>query len=131
MPVPKQKKGRGATHSRRSANMKISAPSRSVCPRCHAVKLPHITATNANAVHLLFFIEIPSFIRSFLNLMEILYLKSHNLTQFNQILYVVSVHNCLVMAISSFCQGLAELSGATLHLIIHGGAPVYRAEFAS
>lgn len=46
MPVPKQKKGRGATHTRRSANMKIDAPSRSVCPRCGAVKLPHHVCSN-------------------------------------------------------------------------------------
>lgn len=41
MPVPKQKKGRAKTHSRRSANMKIAAPAKSVCPHCGAVKLPH------------------------------------------------------------------------------------------
>ena len=46
MPVPKQKKGRGATHRRRSANMKISAPARSTCTRCHAVKLPHHVCPN-------------------------------------------------------------------------------------
>ena len=39
MPVPKQKKGRAKTHSRRSTNMKITAAARSVCPRCGAVKL--------------------------------------------------------------------------------------------
>ena len=36
MAVPKQKKGRGATHTRRSANMKLEMPSRSVCPQCGA-----------------------------------------------------------------------------------------------
>ncbi|MDY3292026.1 MAG: 50S ribosomal protein L32, partial [Parolsenella sp.] len=41
-----QKKGRGAVHTRRSANMKIDAPSRSVCPRCGAVKLPHHVCPN-------------------------------------------------------------------------------------
>ncbi|WP_154028121.1 50S ribosomal protein L32 [Olsenella uli] len=41
MAVPKQKKGRGATHSRRSANSKLATPSRSTCPQCGAVKLPH------------------------------------------------------------------------------------------
>ena len=41
MAVPKQKKGRGATHTRRSANMKLEMPSRSVCPQCGAPKLPH------------------------------------------------------------------------------------------
>ena len=41
MPVPKQKQGRIRTHTRRSANMKISAAAQSTCPRCGAVKLPH------------------------------------------------------------------------------------------
>ena len=46
MAVPKQKKGRGATHTRRSANSKLSAPARSVCPRCGAPKLPHHVCPN-------------------------------------------------------------------------------------
>ena len=37
MPVPKQKQGRIRTHTRRSANMKISAAAQSTCPRCGAV----------------------------------------------------------------------------------------------
>ncbi|ERL08621.1 large subunit ribosomal protein L32 [Olsenella profusa DSM 13989] len=41
MAVPKQKKGRGATHTRRSANGTLAASARSVCPRCGAPKLPH------------------------------------------------------------------------------------------
>ncbi len=41
MAVPKQKKGRGATHTRRSANSKLALPARSTCPQCGAVKLPH------------------------------------------------------------------------------------------
>lgn len=41
MPVPQQKQGRIRTHTRRSANMKISAAAQSTCPRCGAVKLPH------------------------------------------------------------------------------------------
>ena len=41
MAVPKQKKGRGATHPRRSANMRIAMPAKSTCPQCGAVKLPH------------------------------------------------------------------------------------------
>ena len=36
MAVPKQKMGRARTHARRSANDKIAAPSRSVCPQCGA-----------------------------------------------------------------------------------------------
>ena len=46
MPVPKQKKCRAKTHSRRSTNMKIAAASRSTCPRCGAVKLPHHVCPN-------------------------------------------------------------------------------------
>lgn len=41
MAVPKRKTGRMKTHSRRSANDVIAAPSRSVCPQCGSVKLPH------------------------------------------------------------------------------------------
>ena len=46
MAVPKQKKGRGATHTRRSANSKLAAPSRSVCPQCGAPKLTHHVCPN-------------------------------------------------------------------------------------
>ena len=46
MAVPKQKKGRGATHTRRSANSKLAAPARSTCPQCGAVKLPHHVCPN-------------------------------------------------------------------------------------
>ena len=41
MAVPKRKTGRARTHSRRSSNDRIDAPSRSVCPQCGEVKLPH------------------------------------------------------------------------------------------
>lgn len=41
MAVPKQKKGRGATHTRRSANSVLEKPAKSTCPHCGAVKLPH------------------------------------------------------------------------------------------
>ena len=46
MATPKQKKGRGATHTRRSANSKLAAPARSVCPQCGAPKLPHHVCPN-------------------------------------------------------------------------------------
>lgn len=46
MAVPKQKKGRSATHTRRSANSKVSAAARSVCPQCGAPKLPHHVCPN-------------------------------------------------------------------------------------
>ena len=41
MAVPKQRTGRASTHTRRSANDRISAPARTVCPQCCEVKLPH------------------------------------------------------------------------------------------
>jgi large subunit ribosomal protein L32 len=41
MAVPKQKKSRRNTHTRRSANSKLAMPARSTCPQCGAVKLPH------------------------------------------------------------------------------------------
>lgn len=46
MAVPKFKKGRSVTHSRRSANMKIEEAPRSVCPNCGATKLPHHVCPN-------------------------------------------------------------------------------------
>lgn len=46
MAVPKQKKGRGATHRRRSANSKLAMPARCTCPQCGAVKLPHRVCPN-------------------------------------------------------------------------------------
>lgn len=46
MAVPKQRKGRMSTHHRRSANDCISAPARSVCPKCGHAKLPHRVCTN-------------------------------------------------------------------------------------
>ena len=41
MAVPKQRTGRASTHTRRSANDRISAPARTDCPQCGEVKLPH------------------------------------------------------------------------------------------
>lgn len=41
MAVPKKKKSKAKTHSRKSANMRLHAPARSICPRCAAAKLPH------------------------------------------------------------------------------------------
>lgn len=38
--------GRARTHARRSANDKIAAPSRSVCPQCGEAKLPHRVCPN-------------------------------------------------------------------------------------
>ena len=44
MAVPKQNTAR--THSRRSANDVCAMPSRSVCPQCGEVKLPHRVCGN-------------------------------------------------------------------------------------
>ena len=46
MAVPKQRTGRMSTHTRRSANDRIDAPSRSVCPQCGEAKLPHRVCPN-------------------------------------------------------------------------------------
>lgn len=46
MAVPKRKTPRSRTHSRRSANRKLDAPTRSVCPQCGAAKLPHRVCRN-------------------------------------------------------------------------------------
>jgi large subunit ribosomal protein L32 len=46
MAVPKRKTGRMRTNSRKSANMKIAAAPRSVCPQCGAAKLPHYVCGN-------------------------------------------------------------------------------------
>ncbi|MCL4554109.1 MAG: 50S ribosomal protein L32 [Actinobacteria bacterium] len=40
MPVPKRKKGRAKTASRRATHI-ISGPSIAMCPQCHQAKLPH------------------------------------------------------------------------------------------
>ncbi len=41
MAVPKKKKSKSKTRSRKSANMRLHTPARSICPRCAAAKLPH------------------------------------------------------------------------------------------
>lgn len=46
MAVPKQKKGRGATHTRRSANSKIAPSAHATCSNCGASKLPHRVCPN-------------------------------------------------------------------------------------
>ena len=46
MAVPKRKTGRSRTNSRKSANMKMKAPARSICPQCGEVKLPHRVCGN-------------------------------------------------------------------------------------
>lgn len=46
MAVPKRRTGRAVTNARRSANDKIKAASRSVCPQCGEAKLPHRVCGN-------------------------------------------------------------------------------------
>jgi len=41
MAVPKKKKSKAKTRSRKAANSKLSIPSRAKCSRCGAPKLPH------------------------------------------------------------------------------------------
>ncbi len=41
MAVPKKKKSKAKTRSRRASAWKLEAPARSVCPRCSAAKVPH------------------------------------------------------------------------------------------
>jgi len=42
MAVPKKKTSKSKSRSRRASNWTLSAPPRSVCPRCGNAKLPHI-----------------------------------------------------------------------------------------
>jgi len=39
--VPKKKKSKSKTRSRRAGNWKLEAPARSICPRCGSAKTPH------------------------------------------------------------------------------------------
>ncbi|MCL2632371.1 MAG: 50S ribosomal protein L32 [Coriobacteriia bacterium] len=46
MAVPKRKKGRAKTNSRRSANSRLTVAPRSLCPQCGEAKLPHYVCPN-------------------------------------------------------------------------------------
>jgi large subunit ribosomal protein L32 len=46
MAVPKRKTPRSKTHSRRSANRRLAAPARSLCPNCGTAKVPHVVCPN-------------------------------------------------------------------------------------
>ncbi len=41
MAVPKKKKSKSKTRSRRAGAWKLDVPPRSLCPRCGSAKLPH------------------------------------------------------------------------------------------
>ncbi len=42
MAVPKKKKSKSKSGSRRAAAWSLDAPARSTCPRCGSVKQPHV-----------------------------------------------------------------------------------------
>lgn len=42
MQAPKKRKSKAKTRSRRASNWRLDAPARSTCPRCGAVKVPHV-----------------------------------------------------------------------------------------
>ncbi len=42
MAVPKKKKSKSKTRMARASNYVLKVPSRSICPRCGAAKVPHI-----------------------------------------------------------------------------------------
>jgi len=46
MAVPKKKTSKSKSRSRRSSAWTIEVPSRSICPRCNSVKLPHTVCGN-------------------------------------------------------------------------------------
>jgi large subunit ribosomal protein L32 len=46
MAVPKKKTSKMKTRSRRASAWRLGRPSRSACPRCGAVKLPHRVCGN-------------------------------------------------------------------------------------
>ncbi len=46
MAVPKKKMSKSKTRMRRASAWRLEAPARSTCPRCGAVKLPHVVCNN-------------------------------------------------------------------------------------
>jgi large subunit ribosomal protein L32 len=51
MAVPKKKTSKAKSRSRRASAWRIKAPARSTCPRCNAVKLPHVVCGNCGWYH--------------------------------------------------------------------------------
>jgi len=46
MAVPKKKMSKSKTRMRRASAWRLEAPARSTCPRCGAVKMPHVVCNN-------------------------------------------------------------------------------------
>ena len=46
MAVPKKKTSKSKSRSRRASAWRIQTAARSTCPRCGAVKRPHVVCTN-------------------------------------------------------------------------------------
>lgn len=46
MAVPKRKMSKSKSRSRRASAWTLDVPPRSVCPRCGAVKVPHVVCHN-------------------------------------------------------------------------------------
>ncbi|MBQ7605201.1 MAG: 50S ribosomal protein L32 [Firmicutes bacterium] len=46
MAVPKRRTSKAKRDSRKSQNMKMTAPGLSTCPQCHEAKLPHRVCPN-------------------------------------------------------------------------------------
>jgi len=46
MAVPKKKTSKSKSRSRRASAWRIETAARSTCPRCGAVKRPHVVCTN-------------------------------------------------------------------------------------
>lgn len=51
MAVPKKKKSKMKTRSRRASNWTLAAPARSTCPQCGQVKVPHTVCPNCGWYH--------------------------------------------------------------------------------
>lgn len=46
MAVPKKKMSKARTRNRRASAWRLERPSRSICPRCNHVKLPHTVCSS-------------------------------------------------------------------------------------
>ena len=51
MAVPKKKTSKSKSRSRRASAWRLAPPSRSICPQCQQVKVPHRVCTNCGWYH--------------------------------------------------------------------------------